>query len=145
MKINPENFDRVSGLHDNGSPPLQGQEDEQPVEVTTPENAIDDDDRDMRTIYPPWSLATNDMCDNIQIANDKNMKDIRDEICKDTPLKTDINKPYYYIVVLELFLHPDSWILVSQMDIRYFFHNHIAKFSGRNTSVYFILKFLFPA
>ena len=48
----------------------------------------------MRTIYPPWSPATNDMCDNIQIANDKNMKDIRDEICKDTPLKTDINKPY---------------------------------------------------
>ena len=79
-----QNFDRVSGLHDNGSPPLQGQEDDQLVEVTTPENAIDDDDRDMRTIYPPWSLATNDMCDNIQIANDKNMKDIRDEICKDT-------------------------------------------------------------
>ena len=87
-----QNFDRVSGLHDNGSPPLQGQEDDQPVEVTIPQNAIDDD-RDMRTIYPPWSLATNDMCDNIQIAND-NMKDIRDKICKDTPLKTDINKPY---------------------------------------------------
>ena len=82
----------VSGLHDNGSPPLQGQEDNQSVKVTIPENAIDDDDRDMRTIYPPWSLATNDMCNNIQIAND--MKDIRDEICKDMPLKTDINKPY---------------------------------------------------
>ena len=34
------------------------------------------------------------MCDNIQIANDKSMKDIRDEICKDMPLKTDINKPF---------------------------------------------------
>ena len=89
-----QNSDRVSGLHDNGLPPLQEQGDDQPVEVTTPENAIDDDDRDMRTIYPPWSLATNDMCDNIQIANDKNMKDIRDEICKYTPLKTGINKPY---------------------------------------------------
>ena len=90
-----QNFDRVSDLHDNGSPPLEGQGDDQPVEVTTPENATDDDDnRDMRTIYPPWSLATNDMCNNIQIANDKNIKDIRDEICKDTPLKTDINKPY---------------------------------------------------
>ena len=88
------NFDRVSGLHDNGLPPLQGQGNDQPVEVITPENAIDDDDRDMRTIYPPWSLATNDMCYNIQIANDNNMKDIRDEICKDTPLRTDINKPY---------------------------------------------------
>ena len=89
-----QNFDRVSGLHDNGSPPLQGQGHDQPVEVTTLENAIDDDDRDMRTIYPLWSLATNDRCDNIQIANDKNMKDIRDEICKDMPLKNDINKPY---------------------------------------------------
>ena len=48
----------------------------------------------MRTVYPLWSLDTNDMCDNIQIANDKSMKDIRDEICKDTPLKTEINKPY---------------------------------------------------
>ena len=89
-----QNFDRVSRLHDNGSPPLQGQGDDQPVEVTTQENVIDDDDRNMRTIYPPWSLATNDMCNNIQIANDKNMKDIRDEICKYTPLKIDINKPY---------------------------------------------------
>ena len=89
-----QNSDRVSGLHDNGSPPLKGQGHDQPVKVTTPENVIEDDDRDMKTIYPPWPLATNGMCDNIQIANDKNMKDIRDEIGKDTPLKTDINKPY---------------------------------------------------
>ena len=90
-----QNFDRVSGLQDNGLTPLQGQEDDQPVEVTTPENAIDDDVIDIRTIYPLWSLDTNDMCSIIQIANDKNMKDIRDEICKDTPLKTEINiKPY---------------------------------------------------
>ena len=33
------------------------------------------------------------MCDIIQIANDKSMNDIRDEICKDMPLKTEINKP----------------------------------------------------
>ena len=56
-----QNFDRVSGLHDNGSTPLQGQEDDQPVEVTTPENAIDDDVIDIGTIYPPWSLDTNDV------------------------------------------------------------------------------------
>ena len=61
----------VSGLHDNDSTPLQGQEDEQPVEITTPENAIDDDVIDKRTIYPLWSLDTNDMCNIIQIANDK--------------------------------------------------------------------------
>ena len=51
----------VSGLHDNGSTPLQGQEDDQPVDVTTPENAIDDDVIDIRTIYPPWSMDTNDI------------------------------------------------------------------------------------
>ena len=41
-----QNFHRVSGLHDNGSTPSQGQEDNQPVDVTTPENAIDDDVKD---------------------------------------------------------------------------------------------------
>ena len=88
------NFDRVSGLHDNGLTPLQRQEGDQPVEVTTPENAIDDDAIDIRTIYPPWSSAINDMNDVNQMTNYQSMKDIRDEICKDMPLKTDINKPY---------------------------------------------------
>ena len=64
-----QNFNRVSGLHDNGLTPLQGQEDDQPVEVTTPENAIDDDAIDIRTIYPPWSPDTNDMCDINQMTN----------------------------------------------------------------------------
>ena len=50
-----QNFDRVSGLHDNGSTPLQGQQDDQPEGVNIPENAIDDDVVDIRTIYPPWS------------------------------------------------------------------------------------------
>ena len=75
-----QNFDRVSGLHDNGLTPLQEQQDGQPVYVTIPENAIDDDILDIRTIYPPWSLDTNDMCDITQIANDISIKDIRDEI-----------------------------------------------------------------
>ena len=88
------NFDRVSGLHDNGSTPLQRQEGDQPVEATTPENAIHDDAIAIRTIYPPWSPDTNDMNDINQMTYDKSMKDIRDEICKDTPQKTDINKPY---------------------------------------------------
>ena len=30
----------------------------------------------------------------IQVANDKSMKDIRDEMCKDMQVKTEINKPY---------------------------------------------------
>ena len=33
-------------------------------------------------------------CDFTQVVNDKSIKDIRDEICKDTPVKTYINKPY---------------------------------------------------
>ena len=55
------NFDRVSGLHDNGLTPLQGQQDDQPDDVTLPENAIEDDVVDIRTIYPPWSTDTNDV------------------------------------------------------------------------------------
>ena len=89
-----QNFDRVSGLHNNGSTPLQGQGDDQPVDANTPENAIDDDVVNIMTIYPLWSTDTNDMCDIVQIANDKTIKDIRDEIGKDMPIKTEINKPY---------------------------------------------------
>ena len=84
----------VSGLHDNGLTPLQGQQDDQPEGVNIPENAIDDDVVDIRTIYPPWSLDTNDIRDITQIANDKSIKDIQDKICKGTPVKTEINKPY---------------------------------------------------
>ena len=88
------NFDRVSGLHDNGMTPLQMQEGDQPVEATTPENAIDDDVIDKMTIYPPWSTHTNDLNDIDQMTDYKSMKDKRVEICKDMPQKTDINKPY---------------------------------------------------
>ena len=46
------NFDRVSGLHDNGSIPLQRQDGDQTVEATAQENAIDDDVISIMTIYP---------------------------------------------------------------------------------------------
>ena len=88
------NFDRDSGLHDDGLTPLKMQESDQPVQATTPEIAIDDDVIDKMTIYPPWSTDTNDLNDIDQMTNYKSMKDIRDEICKDTPQKTDINKPF---------------------------------------------------
>ena len=39
-------------------------------------------------------MDTNDMCDFTEAVNDKSIKDIRDEICKDTPAKTEFNKPY---------------------------------------------------
>ena len=88
------NFDRVSGLHDNGLTPLQMQEGDKPVEATTPKNAIDDGFIDIMTIYLPWSTDTNDLNDIDQMTNYKSMKDIRDDICKDMPQKTEINKPY---------------------------------------------------
>ena len=38
--------------------------------------------------------VTDDLNDIDQMTNYKSMKDIRDELCKDTPQKTEINKPY---------------------------------------------------
>ena len=46
------------------------------------------------TLYPSWSTDTNERCDNNQIASDRNRKEIQDELYKDTPLKTENNKPY---------------------------------------------------
>ena len=88
------NFDRVSGLHNNGMTLSQMQDGDQTVEITAPENAIDDDVTDIATMYPPWSTDTDDLNDIDQITNYKSMKNIRDELCKDTPQKTEINKPY---------------------------------------------------
>ena len=88
------NFDRVSGLHGNGMTPPHMQGGDQTVEIMAPENAIDDDVTDIATIYPPWSTDTDDLNDIDQTTNYKSMKDIRDELCKDTPQKTEINKPY---------------------------------------------------
>ena len=55
-----QDFDRVSDLNDNSLTPLQGQQDEQPEGVNRPGNAIDNDVVDIMTLYPPWSLDTND-------------------------------------------------------------------------------------
>ena len=46
------------------------------------------------TLYPPWSMDTHDRCDNNQVASDRNRKEIQDEVYKDTPVKTENNKPY---------------------------------------------------
>ena len=39
-------------------------------------------------------MNTNDRCDNNQVACDRNRKEIQDELYKDTPVKTENNKPY---------------------------------------------------
>ena len=89
-----QDFDRVSDLNDNGSTPLQGQQDEQPEGVNRAENAIDNDVVDIMTLYPPWSTDTNDRCDYNQVASDRNRKEIKDELYKDMPVKTEENKTY---------------------------------------------------
>ena len=75
-----QNFDRVSDSNDNGSTPLQGEQDEQPEGVYIPGNAIDDDVVDITTLYPPWLPDTNDSYDTNQIANVKSRKEIQDEL-----------------------------------------------------------------
>ena len=35
-----------------------------------------------------------DTCDNNQVASDRSRKEIQDELYKDTPVKTENNKPY---------------------------------------------------
>ena len=87
-------FDRVSDLNDSGLTPLQGQQDEQPEGANITENAIDNDVVDIMTFYPPWSPDTNDRCDNNQVASDRNRKEVQDELYKETPVKTESNKPY---------------------------------------------------
>ena len=89
-----QNFDRVSDSNDSGLTPLQGQQDEQQEGDYIPGNAIDDDIVDIMTLYPPWSSDTNDSYDNNQIANVRSRKEIQDKLYKDTPVKTEIDKPY---------------------------------------------------
>ena len=89
-----QNFDGVSDSNDNGLTPLQGQQDEQPEGIFIPGNAIDDDVVDIMTLYPPWSPDTNDSYDINQIVNVRSRKEIQDKLYKDTPVKTEINKPY---------------------------------------------------
>ena len=89
-----QNFDRVSDSNDNGSTPLWGQQDEQPEGVNIPGNAIDNDVVNIMTLYPPWSPDTNDRCDNNQVASDRCRKEIQHQSYKDTPVKTENNKPY---------------------------------------------------
>ena len=87
-------FDRVSDYSDNGSTPLQGQQDEKPEAVNSAENAIENIAVDILTEYPPWSTDTCDTCDDDEVIYDRNRKEIQDEIYKDTPVKTKDNKPY---------------------------------------------------
>ena len=87
-------FDRVSDYNDDGSTPLQGQQDEQPEAVNSAENAIENDAVDILTGYPSWSTDTNDIGDNNEVICNRNRKEIQDELYKDTPVKPESNKPY---------------------------------------------------
>ena len=87
-------FDRVSDYSDNGLTILQGQQDEQPEALTSAENSIEHNAIDILTEYPPWSTETYDICDDDEVIYDRNRKEIQDEPYKDTPVKTEDNKPY---------------------------------------------------
>ena len=87
-------FDRVSDYTDNGSTPLQGQQDEEPEVVNGAENSIEHDAIDILTEYPPWSMETYDICDDDEVIFDRHRKEIQDELYKDTTVKTEDNKPY---------------------------------------------------
>ena len=87
-------FDRVSDYNDNGSTPLQGQQDEQPEAVNSAENAIEHDVVDILTGYSSWSTDTCDICDNNEVICDRNRKELQDELYKDTPVQTEENKCY---------------------------------------------------
>ena len=82
-------FNRVSDYCNNGSTPLQGQQDEQPEAVNGTENAIEHDAIDRLTEYPPWSTETYDLCDSDEAIYDRNRKEIQSELFKDTPVKTE--------------------------------------------------------
>ena len=73
-------FDRVSDYNDNGSTPLQGQQDEQPEAVNSAENDIENDAVDILTGYPSWSTDTNDIGDNNEVTCNRNRKEIQDEL-----------------------------------------------------------------
>ena len=86
--------DRVLDYHDNGLTSLQGQQDEQPEAVNFAENAIEHDAIDILTEYPPWSKETYHLYDSDEAIYDTNRKNIQGELFKDTPVKTEDNKPY---------------------------------------------------
>ena len=69
-------FDRVSDYSDNGSTPLQGQQDEQLEAVYSAENAIEYDAVDILTGYLSWSTDTCDICENNEVISDRNRKEI---------------------------------------------------------------------
>ena len=46
------------------------------------------------TGYPSWSTDTYDTCDNNGVICNRNRKEIQDKLFKDTPVKTEDNKPY---------------------------------------------------
>ena len=79
--------------------PLQGLQDEQPEDVNRAENAIDNDVVDIMTLYPLWSMDTNDRCNNNQVASDRNGKEILDELYKYIPVKTEKIGPIYTILM----------------------------------------------
>ena len=86
-------FDGVSDYSDNGSTPLQGQQDEQPEAVNIAENAIEYDAVDMLTEYTLWSTDTYDIYHDNEVIYDRNRKEIQDEYTKTHQSKLETISP----------------------------------------------------
>ena len=91
-------FDSISDYSNNGLTPLQGQQDEQPEAVNAVEKAIDYDESDIMTEYSPWSTETYNLYDSDEDIYDRNRKELQNKLGKDTPVKTEENKPYIDII-----------------------------------------------
>ena len=57
-------------------------------------NAIKHNAINILTEYPTLSTATYNLCDSDEAIYDRNRKEIQGELFKDTPVKTEDNKPY---------------------------------------------------
>ena len=98
-------FDRVSNYAENGSTPLQEQQDKQPEAVDGVETTIEHDAIDIFTEYCPWSTETFDSCESDEVIYDRNRKEIQrnrkeiqNEVLNDTPVKTEDNKLHIDII-----------------------------------------------
>ena len=87
-------FDSISDYSYNGLTLLQEQQDKQPEAVNAAKRVIDYDSSDIMREYPPWSTETYNLDDSTEDVYDRSGKGLQDEICKDTPIKTEENKPY---------------------------------------------------
>ena len=96
------NFDRVSGLNNNDTIPLQGQQDKQSETVNTDKEAIDSDENEILADYPQWSSETHDKYDSAEDIYDRNRKEIQGQINTDPQVKQKKISPMMILLILTI-------------------------------------------